>query len=62
MKHHLLPVSPRNVQWGYFSRKIAPALTLKSGDATAVLRVSAHVFDKFKAALGEHKVTITEGK
>ena len=32
MKHHLLPVSPANVQWGYFSKKANPALTLKSGD------------------------------
>jgi hypothetical protein len=46
----------------YFGKDPRNWLTLKSGDATAVLRVSPHVFDKFKAALGEHKVMITEGK
>ena len=38
------------------------SVSLKSGDATAVLRVSPHVFDKFKAALGEHHVQVSEGK
>ena len=46
----------------YFGKDPRNWLTLKSGDSTAVLRVSPHVYDKFKAALGEHKVTITEGK
>jgi hypothetical protein len=46
----------------YFGKDPRNWLTLKSGDATAVLRVSQHVFDKFKAALGEHNVKITEGK
>jgi hypothetical protein len=46
----------------YFGRDPRNWLTLKSGEATAVLRVSPHVFDKFKAALGEHNVKITEGK
>jgi hypothetical protein len=46
----------------YFGRDPRNWLTLKSGDATAVLRVSPHVFDKFKAALGEHNVKISEGK
>ena len=46
----------------YLGRDPRNWLTLKSGDALAVLRVSPHVFDKFKAALGEHNVKITEGK
>ena len=46
----------------YFGKDPRNWLTLKSGDTAAVLRVSPHVYDKFKAALGEHKVTITEGK
>jgi hypothetical protein len=46
----------------YLGREPRNWLTLKSGDSTAVLRVSPHVFDKFKAALGEHNVKITEGK
>jgi hypothetical protein len=46
----------------YFGKDPRNWLTLKSGDATAVLRVSPHVFDKFKASLGEHNVKISEGK
>jgi len=46
----------------YFGKDPRNWLTLKSGDATAVLRVSPHVFDKFKAALGEHNVKVTETK
>jgi len=46
----------------YFGKDPRNWLTLKSGDSTVVLRVSPHVFDKFKAALGEHNVKITEGK
>src|SRR5216684_1525115 len=45
MKHHLLPVSPRNVQWGYFSKKIAPALTLKSGDRATIETLTHHAND-----------------
>ena len=37
MKHHLLPVSPANVQWGYFSKKAKPALTLKSGERVTLM-------------------------
>ena len=35
-------------------------LTLKSGSQTMVLRVSAHVYEKFKSALGEHNVAVSE--
>jgi hypothetical protein len=46
----------------YMGRDPRNWLTLKSGADTVVLRVSPHVFDKFKAALGEHNVKISEGK
>jgi hypothetical protein len=46
----------------YFGRDPRNWLTLKSGSDTAVLRVSQHVFDKFKAALGQRNVKIAEGK
>ena len=32
MKQFTLPASPKTVHWGYFSKKVAPALTLRSGD------------------------------
>ncbi|MBK5298913.1 MAG: hypothetical protein JJE40_17300 [Vicinamibacteria bacterium] len=37
-------------------------LTIKSATDLAVLRVSEKVFKEFKDALGEHNVTIVEGK
>jgi hypothetical protein len=37
-------------------------LTIKSATDVAVLRVSTKVFEQLKTALGEHKVTIVEGK
>ena len=36
MKHFTLPVSPASVHWGYFSKKVKPALTLRSGDRATV--------------------------
>ena len=48
MKHHLLPVSPANVQWGYFSKKIAPALTLKSGDRATIETLTHHANDDYE--------------
>ena len=37
-------------------------LTVTSATDLAVLRVSAKVLNEFKKALGEHNVTIVEGK
>jgi hypothetical protein len=46
----------------YFGQDPRNGLTLKSGDALATLRVSAHGYDKFKAALLEHNVRVSEAK
>lgn len=46
----------------YFGKDPRNWLELKSSTDLAVLRVSPHVFDKFKAALGEHNVKVTEVK
>jgi acetamidase/formamidase len=48
MKHHLLPVSPANVQWGYFSKKVRPALTLKSGDRATIETLTHHANDDYE--------------
>src|SRR6201989_1720414 len=48
MKHHPLPVSPANVQWGYFSKKVAPALTLKSGDRATIETLTHHANDDYE--------------
>src|SRR5260370_38311275 len=45
MKHHLLPVSPTNAHWGYFSKKVAPALTLKSSDRATIETLTHHAND-----------------
>ncbi len=44
----------------YFGRDPRNWLTLTSGSQTVVLRVSPHVYEKFKSALGEHNVTVSE--
>ena len=59
MKHHLLPVSPETVHWGYFSKKVAPALTLQLGrprhhrnaDPSRQRRLRAH--DRRRSRRGE---------
>jgi acetamidase/formamidase len=48
MKHHLLPVSPSNVQWGYFSKVTKPALTLKSGDRATIETLTHHANDDYE--------------
>ena len=48
MKHHLLPVSPKNVHWGYFSKKLAPALTLRSGDRATIETLTHHANDDYE--------------
>ena len=42
MNHHRLPVSPSTVHWGYFSKAVRPALTIKSGDRAICLFVRHH--------------------
>jgi len=74
MKHHLLPVSPKNVQWGYFSKKIAPALTLKSGDRATIETLTHHANDDYERMIAgdpgaesvfhwtrEHKAIVRRG-
>ena len=36
MTHHTLAVSPKTVHWGYFSKVVAPTLTLRSGDRATI--------------------------
>ncbi len=48
MKHHTLPVSPKTVHWGYFSKVVAPALTLKSGDRATIETLTHHANDDYE--------------
>jgi acetamidase/formamidase len=45
MKYFTLPVSPATVHWGYFSKKVAPALTLRSGDRATIETLTHHAND-----------------
>jgi hypothetical protein len=48
MKHHLLPVSPKTVHWGYFSKVVAPSLTLRSGDRATIETLTHHANDDYE--------------
>ena len=45
MKHHHLAVSAATVHWGYFSKAVAPALTLRSGDRATIETLTHHAND-----------------
>lgn len=45
-KHHL-PATPETVHWGYFSRTLAPVLTLKSGDRAVIESITHHANDDY---------------
>jgi len=45
MKHHILPVSPQTVHWGYFSKAVAPSLVVKSGDRVTIETLTHHAND-----------------
>ncbi len=48
MKHFTLPVSPATVHWGYFSKKVTPALTLRSGDRATIETLTHHANDDYE--------------
>ncbi len=45
VRHHHLPVGPRTVHWGFFSRSLKPALTVRSGDFVTVETLTHHAND-----------------
>lgn len=44
IRHHL-PATPDTVHWGYFSRTLKPALTLKSGERAVIETITHHAND-----------------
>ncbi len=48
MKRHILPVSAATVHWGYFSKVVAPALTLRSGDVATIETLTHHAGDDYE--------------
>lgn len=45
VRHHFLPVSPHTVHWGYLSRALKPALTVRSGDFVTIETLTHHAND-----------------
>lgn len=45
MTQHILRVSPETVHWGYFSKRVSPALTLKSGERATIETLTHHAND-----------------
>jgi acetamidase/formamidase len=45
MKHHILPVSPQTVHWGYFSKAVPPSLVVMSGDRVTIETLTHHAND-----------------
>ena len=48
MNHHKLAVSPATVHWGYFSKVVKPALTLKPGDRATIETLTHHANDDYE--------------
>lgn len=48
MRHHTLSVSPATVHWGYFSKAVAPVLTLASGDRAKIETLTHHAGDDYE--------------
>jgi acetamidase/formamidase len=48
MKHHMLRASPQTVHWGYFSKVVAPTLTVRSGDRVTIETLTHHANDDYE--------------
>jgi len=48
MTHHTLPVTDRTVHWGYFSKVVTPALTVRSGDTATIETLTHHAADDYE--------------
>ncbi len=45
VRHHHLPVSPETIHWGYLSKDIKPALSVRSGDFVTIETLTHHAND-----------------
>lgn len=45
VRHHLLPVGPDTIHWGYWSRALKPVLEVRSGDYVTVETLTHHAND-----------------
>ena len=47
MAHYNLHVNEHTVHWGYFSKTVAPALSLRSGDSATIETLTHHAADDY---------------
>ena len=45
VRHHMLPVSPETIHWGFFSRHLKPVLEVRSGDYVTIETLTHHGYD-----------------
>ncbi|WP_264423462.1 acetamidase/formamidase family protein [Novosphingobium sp. KCTC 2891] len=45
VRHHVLPVRPDTIHWGYFSKNLKPALEICSGDYVTIETLTHHAND-----------------
>jgi acetamidase/formamidase len=48
LNHYHLPATDKTVQWGYFSKKLAPLVNVVSGDFVTIETVTHHAYDDFE--------------
>ncbi|SCC91167.1 Transcriptional regulator, AraC family with acetamidase/formamidase activity [Thiomonas sp. X19] len=46
-QHHHLCANDRTIHWGYFSKSLAPVLTVNSGDLVTIETLTQHAYDDF---------------
>src|SRR5882762_9720060 len=54
-KHHVLPATPENVQWGWLDPKEPPKLTIQSGD-TVSIETLMHAKDQIRPGTSMEKI------
>src|SRR2546425_2436671 len=54
-KHHKLPATPENVQWGWLDPKEPPKLTIESGDTVSIETVM-HARDQIQPGVTMEKI------
>jgi acetamidase/formamidase len=54
-KHHVLPATPDNVQWGWYDANEKPKLTVKSGDTVSIETLS-HSLGQIKPGVGMDEI------
>src|SRR5689334_8321523 len=46
-EHYVLPANAETVNWGYFSRSVAPVMSVASGDLVTIETLTHHAYDDY---------------